>query len=75
VADVPAKVVATWLAAARKALAANRQSFAMLPIDELLRPGAYLQALQADGYAVEAPDGDLTDEHDAAPPAPAPAGR
>ncbi len=28
----------TWLAAARIALAANRKTFAVLPIDDLVRP-------------------------------------
>lgn len=67
VADVPAKVRAAWLAAARRALAANRQTFALLPIDELLRPGPYLQALEADGYTVQAPD--ARDSEETAPAA------
>ncbi|MHB1059218.1 MAG: TraB/GumN family protein [Rhodanobacter sp.] len=54
-ADVPAKQRAVWLAAARKALAANAQTFALLPMDELLKPDGYLATLQAEGYAVEAP--------------------
>jgi hypothetical protein len=70
VADVPAKVVATWLAAARKALASNHQTFALLPIDELLRPGPYLKALQADGYTIEAPDGEGPDAGEASPAPP-----
>lgn len=53
--DVPAKQQATWLAAARKALADNAQTFAMLPMDELLKPGGYLAKLQAEGYEVEPP--------------------
>ncbi|NUR22795.1 TraB/GumN family protein [Frateuria sp.] len=74
VADVPAKVVATWLAAARKALATNRQTFALLPIDELLGPGPYLQALQADGYAIEAPDAEPPEPGEAAPAPPSSGG-
>lgn len=55
-ADVPAKQRAVWLAAARKALAANAQTFALLPMDELLKPDGYLAALQAEGYQVDAPE-------------------
>jgi hypothetical protein len=53
--DVPAKQRAVWLAAARKALAANAQTFAVLPMDELLKADGYLAALQAEGYQVDAP--------------------
>lgn len=68
-ADIPAKLEAAWLAAARAALAKNDTSFAMLPMDELLSPTGYLARLAAQGYTVEAPpglDGAPTDE-----PAPA----
>lgn len=54
--DVPAKQRATWLAAARKALHDNAQTFALLPMDELLKPDGYLAALQAEGYQVDAPE-------------------
>ncbi|WP_426701241.1 TraB/GumN family protein [Rhodanobacter sp. Col0626] len=54
--DVPAKQQATWLAAARAALAGNAQTFALLPMDELLKPNGYLAKLQAEGYEVEAPE-------------------
>lgn len=54
-ADVPAKVADTWLAAARQALADDPVSFAMLPMEELLSPGGYLAKLAAQGYTVEAP--------------------
>jgi uncharacterized protein YbaP (TraB family) len=53
--DIPEKLQATWLAAARTALETNRQTFAMLPMDELLKPGGYLAQLRAEGYSVEAP--------------------
>lgn len=55
-ADVPAKQAATWLAAARAALARNTQTFATLPMDELLKPDGYMAKLQAEGYEVEAPE-------------------
>ena len=54
--DVPARQAALWLSAARKALGANAQTFAILPMDELLKPDGYLAALQAEGYEVEAPE-------------------
>ncbi len=63
--DVPAKMQANWLALARAALARNKQSFAMLPIKELLSPDGYLAKLKAEGYRVAAPDDD-SDEGDPA---------
>ena len=54
--DFQAKMQQAWLAQARRALAANRITFALLPIDEALKPGGHLASLEADGYAVQAPD-------------------
>jgi hypothetical protein len=54
--DLPARIENEWLGAAEAALAANPQSFAMLPMDELLAPDGYLAALEARGYTVTAPD-------------------
>jgi hypothetical protein len=65
--DLPARVRATWLAAARTTLTNNRQSFALLPMDELLSPTGYLAALRGQGYTVEPPQDD--DEDAAAAPA------
>lgn len=45
-----------WLAAAEKALAENRSTFAVLPIAELVKPDGRLAALRARGYAVETPE-------------------
>ncbi|MEO7052183.1 MAG: TraB/GumN family protein [Rhodanobacter sp.] len=70
--DVPAKQRAVWLTAARKALATNPQTFALLPMDELLKPDGYLAALQAEGYRIESPeqqDADLAPEGTVAAPA------
>ncbi|HWX65978.1 MAG TPA: TraB/GumN family protein [Rhodanobacter sp.] len=53
---VPAKQAQVWLAAARAALSRNTQTFALLPMDELLKPDGYLAKLQAEGYQVEAPE-------------------
>ena len=54
--DVMRKLEATWLAAARAALTKNTQTFAVLPMDELLKPDGYLARLEAAGYQVEAPE-------------------
>jgi len=64
--NLPARVEGAWLAAADAALATNRQSFAVLPMHDLLDPHGYLAALQARGYTVEAPDAEPADD-----PAPA----
>jgi uncharacterized protein YbaP (TraB family) len=53
--DIPEKVQAIWLAAARKALETNRQTFAMLSMEELLKPDGYLAQLRAEGYAIDPP--------------------
>jgi hypothetical protein len=55
--DVPAQLEAAWLAAARKALADDTASFALLPMRELLSPTGYLAELKAQGYTVRAPQG------------------
>jgi hypothetical protein len=54
--DVPARLRTSWLAAARAAMQRNSETFALLPIDELLKPDGYLAALQLAGYQVEAPE-------------------
>ena len=53
--DIPERLQATWLAAARAALKANKQTFAMLPMEELLKPDGYLAQLQAEGYTIDPP--------------------
>jgi len=60
--EVPARLEATWLTAARAALDSNTQTFAMLPMDELLSPTGYVARLKAQGYVVESPE-----EQDAEP--------
>jgi hypothetical protein len=54
--DVPARQRALWLTTARAALAEHAQTFALLPMDELLKTDGYLAALQAGGYQVESPE-------------------
>ena len=53
--DLPAKLQAAWLKAARTALRDNRQTFAILPMRELLKSDGYLAALKAEHYQVESP--------------------
>ena len=73
--DVPAKQQAIWLAAARTALTRNAQTFAMLPMTELLKPDGYLTVLKAEGYQVESPeDQDEDPASDSSVGAPASAG-
>ena len=54
--NLPAQVESRWLDAAEAALASNAQSFAVLPMHDVLDPRGYLAALQARGYTVTAPD-------------------
>lgn len=46
----------SWLAAAEKALANNRSSFALLPVSQIISATGMVAALQAKGYVVEPPD-------------------
>ncbi len=68
--DLPARIERNWLDAAETALASNAQSFAVLPMDELLDAHGYLAALQARGYGVAAPDAGMDDPATAASAAP-----
>lgn len=54
--DLPKQIEDNWMTAAQGALSANRQSFALLPMDEVLAPDGYLAHLKAKGYTVQAPD-------------------
>ncbi len=55
-ADAAEKLETVWLNAARAALNYNKQTFAMLPIDQLLSSDGYLGRLKAQGYRVESPE-------------------
>lgn len=55
--DVKQKAEAIWMEAAEQALNANAQTFAMLPMEEVLSPHGLIARLKAKGYQVEAPDG------------------
>lgn len=54
--DIEARVRKHWLEMAGKALAANRSTFAVLPIERIVGKDSYLAALEAQGYKVEQPD-------------------
>lgn len=74
IANLPMQVEEQWLSAADAALGANAQSFAVLPMPELLDPDGFLAALRARGYTVTAPDEQPAGEAVPAtsvPPAPA----
>ncbi len=60
--NLPHRIEETWLAAVDAALAANAQTFAVLPMHDLLAPDGYLAALQARGYVVTAPDAGLAQD-------------
>lgn len=53
--NVVTKLESTWLTAARAALNTNAQTFAVLPMDELLKADGYLARLKAEGYQVDPP--------------------
>lgn len=55
-ADLPQRLRAAWLDAVDQALAANAQSFAILPMNFLLGEDGALARLQQRGYQVEAPE-------------------
>jgi hypothetical protein len=54
--DLPKRMEQAWMKAAEAALSNNAQTFAVLPMEEVLAPDGYLAQLQAQGYAVEAPE-------------------
>lgn len=62
IANLPMQVEEQWLGAADTALAANTQSFAVLPMFAVLDPDGFLAALRARGYTVTAPDEQPADE-------------
>jgi len=54
--DVQQRTGDAWLDTARDALENNRQTFAMLPMEQVLSADGYLARLQQDGFVVQAPD-------------------
>ena len=54
--DLPKRMEQAWLKEAQAALANNAQTFAVLPMEQVLSSNGYLAQLQALGYTVEAPE-------------------
>lgn len=54
--DLPARVATTWIDAAEAALRRNASTFAVLPIDEILKSDGWVSGLVARGYTLESPD-------------------
>ncbi|MGB5938375.1 MAG: TraB/GumN family protein [Rhodanobacter sp.] len=54
--DVQQRIDGAWLGAARKALKDNTQTFALLPMEQLLSADGYLARLHREGFAVQSPD-------------------
>ena len=52
---LPAQLAQAWVAAAETALAQNPSTFAVLSIDEILKPDGYVAKLRSKGYEVEEP--------------------
>lgn len=59
--DVQERIDTAWMDAARKALERNKQTFALLPMEQLLSADGYLTRLQREGFAVQSPDEQQTD--------------
>lgn len=53
---IEAQLLEAWLAAAERAMASNKATFAMLPLRHILDPHGYVAALEAKGYRVEQPE-------------------
>jgi TraB/PrgY/gumN family len=54
--DLPQHMEAMWQQAAIAAMARNTQTFAILPMREVLSPDGYLAHLKAMGYTVQSPE-------------------
>ncbi len=53
--DLQERVRQRWMAVAEKAMQDNEETFALLPVDQMLATDGYLARLRARGYEVEAP--------------------
>jgi len=54
--DLPQRLAATWLAAAQDAMSRNTQTFAVLPMEQILSADGLLAQLKSKGYTVQSPD-------------------
>jgi hypothetical protein len=53
--DIRGQSMQAWLVAAETALTKNKVTFAVMPMNEVLRPTGYLAKLKEKGYTIEAP--------------------
>lgn len=53
--DMPERLKAAWVDAAATALASNRSTLAVLPVEEILKPNGYVAQLKARGYVLTEP--------------------
>jgi uncharacterized protein YbaP (TraB family) len=54
--DLPERMGAAWVAAAEAAMSRNAQTFAVLPMEQIMSPDGFLAQLKAKGYTVQSPD-------------------
>jgi uncharacterized protein YbaP (TraB family) len=54
--DLPERMAATWIAAAEAAMSRNTQTFAVLPMQQIMSADGFLARLKAEGYTVQSPD-------------------
>lgn len=54
--DLPQRMEQAWLDAAEGALTRNAQTFAVLPMEEVLSPDGFLAHLKSRGYVVQSPE-------------------
>ncbi|MFC4763923.1 TraB/GumN family protein [Dyella koreensis] len=54
--DLPERMEGAWLTTAQFALSRNAQTFALLPMEQVLSPDGLVGKLKAQGYTVQAPD-------------------
>ena len=57
--DLPQRIESAWMNAAEAALIRNRQTVAVLSMEQLLSTDGYLAKLKARGYIVRQPDNTL----------------
>jgi len=56
--DVPARIADLWVNAADEALRKNMSTFAVVPLEEILKPDGRVAKLVARGYVLESPESD-----------------
>jgi uncharacterized protein YbaP (TraB family) len=54
--DLPERLAASWVAAAQAAMSRNAQTFAVLPMEQIMSSDGFLAQLKAKGYTVQSPE-------------------